>query len=81
MEGNALYSEKAWLEAIRKNRIPVTVYMTNGFQMRGTVAEHDDTTILLTCDGQPQMLYKHAVSTVRPGRYANPGSGFLPHGN
>lgn len=79
MEGQ--YNEQAFLNRLIAQKIPVTVYMTNGFQMRGTVAGYDPATIVLTCDGQNRMLYKHAVSTLAPGRYANSGSGFLPHGN
>ena len=76
-----IYTEQTFLDRFIAKKIPVTVFLVNGFQMRGILTGYDAATILMNCDGQPQMLYKHAVSTVRPGRYANPGSGFLPHGN
>ena len=79
MEGQ--YNEQAFLNRLIAQEIPVTVYMTNGFQMRGTVAGYDAATIVVTCDGQNRMLYKHAVSTFAPNRHANPGSEFLPRGN
>ncbi|MDP4145686.1 MAG: RNA chaperone Hfq [Bacillota bacterium] len=55
-----------FLNSARKNRIPVTVYLTNGFQLRGNVKGFDSFTVILDCDGKQNMVYKHAISTVTP---------------
>lgn len=49
-------------------RVPVTVYLNNGFQMRGTIASFDSFVILLVTDGRQQMIYKHSISTIAPLR-------------
>ncbi|MBQ4382709.1 MAG: RNA chaperone Hfq [Oscillospiraceae bacterium] len=54
-------------EARRKN-VPLTVFLVNGFQMRGTVAGFDSFTVALLSDGKEQLIYKHAISTVSPAR-------------
>ena len=50
----------------RRERMPVTVFMVNGFQMRGIITGFDQFVILLQSDGRQQMIYKHAVSTMTP---------------
>ncbi|MGE5629443.1 MAG: RNA chaperone Hfq [Solirubrobacterales bacterium] len=55
-----------FLNGARKNRIPVTVYLTNGFQIRGNVKGFDSFTVVLDCDGKQMMVYKHAISTITP---------------
>ena len=57
-----------YLNAVRKEKIDVTVFLTNGFQIRGTVKSFDSYTILLESDGKEQLIFKHAVSTVVPRR-------------
>ena len=52
-------------EARRKN-IPITIYLVNGFQMRGTVAGFDSFTLVLESEGRQQLIYKHAISTIAP---------------
>ena len=54
------------LSKIRKENIPVTVYLTNGFQLRGTVRAFDNYVLILDVDGKQQMVYKHAISTIAP---------------
>ena len=54
------------LSTVRKENIPVTIYLTNGFQIRGTVRAFDAYVIILDVDGKQQMIYKHAISTVAP---------------
>ncbi len=57
-----------FLNQARKKAIPVTVFLMNGFQMRGTVAGFDNFVVILDSDGKNQMIYKHAISTVAPQR-------------
>ncbi len=52
----------------RKKRAPLTVFLVNGFQMRGTVMGFDSFTVLLESEGRQQMVYKHAISTIAPVR-------------
>lgn len=52
----------------RRERMPVTVFMVNGFQMRGTIVDYDSFVILLDAEGKQEMVYKHAVSTIMPIR-------------
>lgn len=59
------------LEAARKTRTPVNVIFMNGFQMKGTVAGHDNYCILLMAAGKQNMIYKHAISTVVPMNMLN----------
>ncbi len=55
-----------FLLSARRARVPVTVFLVNGFQMRGTVTGFDSFVVLLESDGKQQMLYKHAISTLVP---------------
>lgn len=58
--------QDALLCAVRTQGQTVTVFLTNGFQMRGFIRGFDNFVILLETDGKQQMIYKHAVSTVIP---------------
>ncbi|WP_234120698.1 RNA chaperone Hfq [Clostridium hydrogenum] len=55
-----------FLNNARKNKIPVTIHLANGFQLRGNVKGFDSFTIILDCDNKQMMVYKHAVSTITP---------------
>ena len=55
-----------FLTQARRERTPLTVFLMNGFQMRGIVTGFDPFVILLQSDGKQQMIYKHAVSTMTP---------------
>jgi host factor-I protein len=57
-----------FLNSARKNRIPVTIYLTSGFQIRGYVKGFDSFTVVLDSDGKQMMIYKHAVSTITPAK-------------
>ena len=57
------------LNTLRKNRTPATVFLTNGFQIKGTVRSYDDFTVLLESDKTQQLVYKHAISTIIPTTY------------
>ena len=52
----------------REDRLNVTVFLMNGFQMRGTVTGYDPFVVVLESDGRQQVIYKHAISTVVPLR-------------
>jgi host factor-I protein len=60
-----------FLNQLRKDNVPVTVYLTNGFQIRGLVRAFDNFTIILDSEGRQQMIYKHAISTFTPSRNIN----------
>lgn len=55
-----------FLNETRKNRTPLTVFLMNGFQLRGFLTGFDQFVIVLQSDGKQQMIYKHAVSTITP---------------
>ncbi|MDR1209683.1 MAG: RNA chaperone Hfq [Clostridiales bacterium] len=56
------------LNQARKDNIPVTVFLTSGFQMKGMLRGFDAYVIMLDTDGKQQMIYKHAISTIVPFR-------------
>lgn len=60
--------QDAFLNYIRREKIPVTLFLMNGFQLRGVVRSFDSFVVLIDADGQQQMIYKHAISTVAPAR-------------
>ena len=55
-----------FLNQARRDRTPLTVFLMNGFQMRGIVTGFDAFVILLQSEGKQQMIYKHAISTLVP---------------
>ena len=55
-----------FLNQARRDRTPLTVFLMNGFQMRGIVTGFDAFVILLQSEGKQPMIYKHAVSTLTP---------------
>ena len=57
-----------FLNQARRERTPLTVFLMNGFQMRGYVTGFDAFTVVLTSDGKQQVIYKHAISTIVPER-------------
>ena len=60
--------QDAFLNYIRREKIPVTLFLMNGFQLRGVVRSFDSFVVLIDADGRQQMIYKHAISTVAPVR-------------
>ena len=57
-----------FLNQARRERHIVTVFLMNGFQMRGIVRGFDSFTVVLETDGKQQLIYKHAISTLVPAR-------------
>ena len=60
--------QDAILKELRRGKIPVTLFLMNGFQLRGTVSGYDNFVVVLVTDGKQQMIYKHAISTLVPVR-------------
>lgn len=59
------------LDEITEQKIPVTVFLMNGFQIRGMILDHDDAVLVLEADSKQQIVYKHAISTIIPFRPLN----------
>ena len=58
--------QDAILKEVRRDKIPVTLFLMNGFQLRGTITGFDSFVVVLVTDGKQQMIYKHAISTLAP---------------
>ena len=58
--------QEAILNEVRHDRIPVTLFLMNGFQLRGVITGFDSFVVVLVSDGKQQMIYKHAISTLAP---------------
>ena len=59
--------QDTFLNAVRKNKTPLTIFLVNGVKLQGVVTWFDNFCVLLRRDGQIQLVYKHAISTVMPG--------------
>ena len=73
MEGNRMNKsinnlQDIFLNNARKERIPVTIFLVNGVQLKGIVKGFDSFTVVLDSDGKQQLVYKHAISTVSPAK-------------
>jgi host factor-I protein len=60
--------QDAFLNHVRKTKIPVTVFLINGVKLQGVITWFDNFCILLRRDGQSQLVYKHAISTIMPSQ-------------
>lgn len=60
--------QDVFLNQSRKDKIPVTIFLTNGYQFKGMVRGFDNYTVILDCEGKQNLVYKHAISTVCPAR-------------
>ena len=58
--------QDVFLNQVRKEHSNVTVFLTNGFQFKGTVKGFDSYIVILECDGKQNLVYKHAISTIIP---------------
>ena len=58
--------QDVFLNHIRKNKVPVTIFLINGVKLQGVISSFDNFCLLLRRDGHVQLVYKHAVSTVMP---------------
>jgi len=60
--------QDVFLNQVRKEKIPVTVFLVNGFQIKGNVRGFDNFTVVMDSDGRQNLIYKHAISTIVPIR-------------
>jgi host factor-I protein len=58
--------QDVFLNAVRKQKIPVTMFLVNGVKLQGVITWFDNFSVLLRRDGHSQLVYKHAISTVMP---------------
>jgi len=68
MSKNVINLQDIFLNQARKDRIPVTIFLTNGFQFKGMVRGFDNFTVVLDSEGKQQLVYKHAISTIVPAK-------------
>jgi len=68
MNKQAINIQDMFLNQLRKESIPVTIFLVNGFQLKGLIKAFDNFTVLIETDGKQQMVYKHAISTFNPQR-------------
>ncbi|MDR1321339.1 MAG: RNA chaperone Hfq [Gracilibacteraceae bacterium] len=68
MTKSSLNLQDSFLNQLRKENVPVTIYLVNGFQLKGLVRAFDNYTVFLEFDGKQQLIFKHAISTVMPNR-------------
>ena len=57
-----------FLTKVKRDRVPVTMFLMNGFQLRGVIVGFDAFVVVLDSDGRQQIVYKHAISTIAPLR-------------
>ena len=67
MSGKGQSLQDPYLNALRKERVPVTVFLVNGIKLQGQIESFDNFVVLLK-NSVSQMIYKHAISTVVPAR-------------
>ena len=60
--------QEIFLTRARKQNIPVTMFLVNGFQLRGIITGFDAFVVVLDSDSRQQIIYKHAISTIAPVR-------------
>ena len=60
--------QDTFLNAVRKSRTPLTVFLVNGVKLQGVVTWFDNFCVLLRRDGASQLVYKHAISTIMPAQ-------------
>ena len=58
--------QDSFLNQVRKDKVTLTVFLMNGFQMHGIIRGFDGFTVLLDTEGKQQLIYKHAISTIIP---------------
>ena len=69
--GNGGNLQDAFLNLLRRNKTPVTMFLVKGVKLQGIVTWFDNFSILLRRDGQSQLVYKHAISTIMPGSHVD----------
>ena len=72
-EGGSMTDKKqnlqdTFLNSVRKSKTPLTIFLVNGVKLQGVVSWFDNFCVLLRRDGQSQLVYKHAISTIMPAQ-------------
>lgn len=65
---NKINFQETFLLRARRDAVPVTMFLMNGFQMRGVIRGFDAFVVVLESEGRQQLIYKHAISTIAPLR-------------
>jgi host factor-I protein len=60
--------QDTFLNAVRKSKVAVTIFLVNGVKLQGNITWFDNFCVLLRRDGHSQLVYKHAISTIMPGQ-------------
>ena len=60
--------QDTFLNSVRKSKTPLTIFLVNGVKLQGVVPWFDNFCVLLRRDGQSQLVYKHAISTIMPAQ-------------
>lgn len=68
MTNKGLNLQDVFLNQARKDRLPLTIFLTNGYQFKGIIRGFDSFIVILETDGRQQLVYKHAISTIVPAR-------------
>ena len=68
MTAKSINLQDNFLNQVRKDGIPVTIHLVNGFQIKGTVRGFDSFVVMVDAMGRQQMIYKHAISTITPAQ-------------
>jgi host factor-I protein len=75
MNKSPINLQDTFLNQVRKENLPVTIYLVNGFQLNGLIKGFDNFTVLIEFENRQQMVYKHAISTIMPIRPINLAAG------
>ena len=68
---SSLNLQDIFLNQVRKDHSPITIFLVSGYQIKGYVKGFDSYTIVIDSDGKQQMIYKHAISTIVPSKPVN----------
>ena len=68
MATKAINLQENFLNQARKENVPVTIHLVNGFQLKGMIRGFDQFTVVIDAMGRQQMIFKHAISTITPAR-------------
>jgi len=60
--------QDTFLNSVRRSKTPLTIFLVNGVKLQGVVSWFDNFCVLLRRDGQSQLVYKHAISTIMPAQ-------------
>ncbi|MBR0261319.1 MAG: RNA chaperone Hfq [Selenomonadaceae bacterium] len=68
MATKAINLQENFLNQARKENVPVTIHLVNGFQIKGMIRGFDQFTVVIDAMGRQQMVFKHAISTITPAK-------------